>query len=416
MAVIDCVLWSGSQTQGLYAWKYPHSNLSTYTQLIVAESQEAVLFSKGQILGKFGPGKHTLHTENLPLLRNLFGLPFGGKNPFTAEVWFVNKVAPLNIDWETDTMRYHDPDYQSMVPLQAKGRYGLQVADAERFLVKLVGTLPQFGSPQLTDHFRGPLISKTKSVVMQHMQANRIGINSISANLDAISTYLHETMRAFWEDYGFLLAGFYLTSVDIDQSDELGRQVVKAMTQQSTQKIAGYTWQQQQGFEVAKGAVGQGGDMGLLGAVMMTGGMMGGGNVGAGLIQPHTMHGGAPGPAQPVQDPLASAPAAAVREVFCSNCGKKFSSAVKFCPHCGDAYHPCPKCGSDNDAKAARCVTCGTPLSAARSCSKCQSPLPPGGGFCPNCGQSAAAGGCSRCGAPLTPGVKFCAHCGQKAG
>jgi membrane protease subunit (stomatin/prohibitin family) len=85
VAAIDLVDWSkdfGSGAGTVYAWKFPATNLSTYTQLIVRESQEAVLFSKGAVMGKFGPGKHTLDTENLPILRSLFGIPFGGKNPF----------------------------------------------------------------------------------------------------------------------------------------------------------------------------------------------------------------------------------------------------------------------------------------------------------------------------------------------
>lgn len=415
MAVIDCVQWAESESQSSYAWKFPHNNLSTLTQLIVAESQEALLFSKGQIIGKFGPGKHTLHTENIPLLRNLFGLPFGGKNPFTAEVWFVNKVAPLNIDWATDAMRYHDPEYQSMVPLQAKGRYGLQVKDAERFLIKLVGTLSSYNAKQLTDHFKGPLVSKTKSVVIQHMQANRIGINSISANLDAISNYLHDAMSVFWEEYGFHLIGFYLTSVDIDQTEEAGKQVVMAMTQQSTQKIAGYTWQQQQGFEVAKNALNQGGDIGLIGAVMMTGGIMGGGNVGAGLIQPHPMHGSVPVLGAST-DPIARQQMQQTRDVYCSNCCKKFVNTAKFCPFCGDPFHPCPKCGSDNDSKASRCVTCGTILAGTTTCPHCNTQLSSTGGFCPNCGQDTTAIGCSRCGAQIKTGIKFCTNCGLKVG
>jgi len=146
MAQIDVVSWddssSGAPGYGpVFAWKFRSSkgekdhsmDLSTFTQLVVRESQEAVLFTKGRLLGKFGPGKHTLNTENLPLLRNLFGLPFGGKNPFFAEVWFVNKVVPLNIDWNTTSMMYHDPDYNAMVPMRAVGRYGLKVLDAERF-------------------------------------------------------------------------------------------------------------------------------------------------------------------------------------------------------------------------------------------------------------------------------------------
>lgn len=110
-----------------------------YTQLLV-ETQEAILFSKGRIVGKFGPGKYTLNTENLPILRNLFGLPFGQKNPFTAEVWFVNRILTFNIDWKIDRMDIHDADYNTGIPLIAKGTYGLRIEDAERFLIKIVGS------------------------------------------------------------------------------------------------------------------------------------------------------------------------------------------------------------------------------------------------------------------------------------
>ncbi len=201
MAFVDLAKWSPG-SERVYAWKFPQDNLSTYTQLIVAESQEAVLFSKGRMVGKFGPGKHTLNTENLPLLRTLFGLPFVGNNPFTAEVWFVNKLTPLNMDWSTDNMRYHDPDYQTMVPLMAMGRYGLKIVDAERFLVKLVGTTTEFTEEMLTDHFYGALVSKTKSILMQTMQSERIGVKSIGAYLERFSEALKHGMRPFWEDYG----------------------------------------------------------------------------------------------------------------------------------------------------------------------------------------------------------------------
>ena len=81
MKFIDVVEWQ-PQSNDIFAWRFPEENLSTAAQVIVRESQEAVFFSKGQILGKFMSGKHTLSTENLPLLRNLFGLPFGKKKSF----------------------------------------------------------------------------------------------------------------------------------------------------------------------------------------------------------------------------------------------------------------------------------------------------------------------------------------------
>ncbi|MDD6229202.1 MAG: hypothetical protein PUA95_00555 [Lactimicrobium massiliense] len=45
MAFIDIVQWD-PQSNDIFAYKFPRTNLSTATQLIVRESQQAVLFSK----------------------------------------------------------------------------------------------------------------------------------------------------------------------------------------------------------------------------------------------------------------------------------------------------------------------------------------------------------------------------------
>jgi membrane protease subunit (stomatin/prohibitin family) len=397
---------------GVYACKFPESNLSTLSQMIVNESQEAVLFSKGKLIGKFGPGKHTLNTENLPLLRNLFGIPFGGNNPFTAEVWFVNKLLPLDIDWRTDGMMHQDPDYETMVPLVAAGRYGLRVDDAERFLVKLVGTASEFTAARLTDHFWGLLVSKTKSIVLQFMRANRVGIKGISAFLEPLSEALKAAMIPFWQDYGFGLIGFYVTSVEVDGASEAGRRILEAMARQSAQAIGGYSYQQSQVFEIAGKAVDSAGGRsgsGLLGALMMTS-MLGSTGVAGVLQPPPSSRSDAEGAGQTSPTTGSQPP----RQVFCSNCSKKFSSAMRFCPSCGDPYTPCPRCGADNDAKAARCVSCGAQLTAANICA-CGSPLPPGDAFCASCGRPVAGtGACSKCGFQADPKAAFCPRCGQK--
>lgn len=419
MAIIDLVRWSPQGNKTIYAYRFPETNLSTYTQLIVQESQEAVLFSKGQIVGKFGPGKHTLSTENLPILRKLFGLPFGGKNPFTAEIWFVNKTTPYNIDWKTDSMSIHDPDYNTQLPLVSKGRYGLKIADAEKFLIKIVGTKSEFAQDHLTDQFFGEFSTKTKSTILQFMLKHRIGFKSVSAHLSDLSDYLKGTMSAFWENIGLDLTQFYITSIEIDSSTEEGRKVAQAISQQSAMSITGHTWQQEKMFDVANNAVDSfgSGNGGLLGGIMAINMMGGSGAMGGGGMQPQynqpTFGGNNQGfqgqPAQPAQQ---------IREIYCSNCSRKFPNTHKFCPHCGDPYNPCPKCGTDNQENARRCVSCGTTLGGGESgsaCSNCNVPLQPGVTFCGNCGKQVASGdNCNRCGTLLQPNVKFCPTCGNK--
>ena len=72
-------------------WKYPKTDFNTSSQLIVHESQEAILYKDGKALDLFGSGRYTLETNNIPLLRNLINLPTGGKSPFHCEVYFIDK-------------------------------------------------------------------------------------------------------------------------------------------------------------------------------------------------------------------------------------------------------------------------------------------------------------------------------------
>lgn len=418
MAIIDLVRWAPQGKITIYAFRFPETNLSTYTQLIVQESQEAILFSKGQLVGKFGPGKHTLNTENLPVLRSMFGFPFGGKNPFTAEVWFVNKLQPYNIDWEIDKMAIHDTDYNTQLPLVAKGRYGLKITDAEKFLLKIVGTKNEFNQDNLTEQFFGEFSTKTKSTILQYMLKHRIGYKQISAYLDSLSEYLKGTMQSFWENLGFELTKFYITSIEIDCSSPEGARVLEAISQQSAMSITGHTWQQEQMFGIANNAVdglgsGNGGLIGGLMAMNMMGGM--GGGTGAGMMQPQYN--------QPTFDGVNQAHQGQttqnnlqIREVYCSNCSKKFPSSHSFCPHCGDPYNPCPKCGTDNDINAKRCVSCGTFFqNEAGNCPNCNTPLISGTPFCGNCGKQVySSDNCSRCGVLFPQNVKFCPKCGNK--
>ncbi len=424
MAIIDLVRWSPQGNKTIYAYRFPETNLSTYTQLIVQESQEAVLFSKGQIVGKFGPGKHTLSTENLPILRSLFGIPFGGKNPFTAEVWFVNKIQTFSISWAISKMSIHDPDYNTQLPLVAGGMYGTKLIDAEQFLIKVVGTKVEFTQDDLTQQSYGEFTTKTKSQIGQYVLKHRVGYKQISAFLDDLSDYLKNVLKPFWENLGFELTQFNITNVDIDQSTPEGKKVAEAIAQQSSMSITGHTWQQEQMFGVAGDAVNQmgNGNGGLLGGLMamnMMGGMGGGSAVGGGMMNPQYQQPTFGGQQQNFQGGQQQGQAQQIREIYCSNCAKKFPSNHKFCPHCGDPYNPCPKCGTDNQQTARRCISCGIVLTgggeAGNFCPNCNASLVAGATFCGNCGSKVSSSdNCSRCGTALAPSIKFCPKCGNK--
>ncbi|UGS92596.1 SPFH domain-containing protein [Ralstonia wenshanensis] len=266
MAVIDLVKWNGSPN--LLAWKFPSEELSTWTQLIVNESQEAFVVRGGAYEGPFGAGRHTLSTENLPVLRTLIGVPFGGKSPFTAEVWFVNRVTNLDVRWGTpDAIQLQDPKYGVMVPVRAFGQYGIRITDPKKFLLKLVGTLPGFDSDTLAEYFRGVFITRIKTEIANAITRAGISVLEISTQLEALSSALKTSLSAEMAEYGVGLAQFNIHSINVPEEDPAVKSLKAALAKRAEMGIIGFTYQQERSFNVMETAAGNEGAAGsVLGA------------------------------------------------------------------------------------------------------------------------------------------------------
>jgi len=276
MAVIDLVKWNG--TSDAIAWKFPSEELSTWTQLIVNESQEAYVVGGGVYDGPFLAGRHILKTENLPILRSFLGLAFGGQSPFTAEVWYVNKAVNLDIKWGTpDPIQLKDPMYQIMVPIRAFGQYGIKIVDSKKFLLKLVGTVGKFDSKALSEYFRGVFLSKIKVEIATNIIKQGISVLEISADLTRISSVLRYSLNDDVSDYGVELVQFNILSINVPEDDSAVIMLKTALAKKAEMGIIGFNYQQEKSNEILLAAAGNQGT---------SGGMMGiglGAGVGAAL-------------------------------------------------------------------------------------------------------------------------------------
>ena len=76
------------------------TNIKIGAQLIVQENQEGVFFRDGKAYDTFGPGRHTLTTQNIPLITRILTIPWK-ESPFQAQVYFVSKQTFINLKWGT---------------------------------------------------------------------------------------------------------------------------------------------------------------------------------------------------------------------------------------------------------------------------------------------------------------------------
>ena len=381
MAVIEVLKYNGDPD--IFAWKYPSEDLGTWSQLIVNESQEAVLFKGGQALDVFAAGRHTLDTKNIPLLSKIVSLPFGGRTPFSAEVWFVNKVFSLDIKWGTPSpIQLQDPKYNVFVPLRAFGQFGIQIEDAKLFLTKLVGTLPYFDKINIQEYFRGLYLMNVKDALSSYLVHKGIGILEINAYLGELSEFLKERISVTMAEYGVRLVNFYVNDINVPEDDPAVMKLKEALTKKAEMDIIGYNYTQERSFDTLEGAATNtsSGQAGLMGAGL---------GLGMGVGLGGTMGGQFGGLAQQIN----------IHETKkCDSCGRDVDDSQHYCPYCGhDLYE---KKQEKNTGEL--CVHCGaTVVSDAKFCSACGKPLYL---VCENCG-------CKNLG-----DSKFCKECGKELG
>jgi membrane protease subunit (stomatin/prohibitin family) len=431
MAIVEVVKYNGNPD--VFAWKYPSEELGTWTQLIVNESQEAILFKGGQALDLFPSGRHTLSTANIPFLNKIINLPFGGRSPFTAEVWYVNKVHSLDIKWGTSTpIQIQDPKYKVFVPLRSFGQFGIQIEDSRKFLIKLVGTLPVFDKTNILKYFRGLYLTKVKDAISSYLIHKQVSALEINAYLDELSEHLKEKIKPTLEEYGIKLVNFYVNDINVPEDDSAVIKLKEALAKRAEMDIVGYSYAQERSFDTLEGAATNPGSAstGIMGAGIGLGmgfGIGGGFGTQMGEITQNinTTQEKKQCPSCKASmnintrfcgecgcDTQSFEKEKSKDSVTCSNCGSVFSVKMKFCPECGDSYNPCPKCKADVKDGAKVCQECGNPMPVP--CPNCGTPIENENiKFCPECGTSLIKK-CPGCNTEIKGTPKFCPECGMK--
>jgi len=158
---IDIIEWLDNSRDTL-VWRFDHANneIKYGAKLIVRESQAALFINEGQLADVYGPGTHTLVTQNMPILSTLKGWKYGFESPFKAEVYFVNTKIFANWKWGTkNPITIRDPEI-GPVRLRAFGTYAIRVSDPAKFVKELVGTNGQFRAEDVADNLRNMIVTR----------------------------------------------------------------------------------------------------------------------------------------------------------------------------------------------------------------------------------------------------------------
>jgi membrane protease subunit (stomatin/prohibitin family) len=385
MAIIDVLEYSDPTGKEMIH-KFPENgsaDIKVGAQLIVQETQSAIFFRDGKALDVFGPGRHTLTTNNVPLLTDLIGkFVTDGKTPFSAVVYFVNQKEFTNLLWGTQTpIPLLDPKL-GPIDLKGRGSYSVRIDDPKLFVSTIVGTQGFYRQDELDKFFKEIILTGLTTLIAKSFK----DYFEVQKSLDDLAGAMKIRLKEDFESYGIELRKFNIAALtgdeeSIKESLKAMRETAQAEQQRLQMEKLGVNYVQKGSVDALKEMAKHDGGGNA--------GMQLGAGLGMGLMMPGVIQ---QGMQQPLAAPI-SQPGAAM--VACPKCQAQAPATSKFCPGCGNqmGFVTCPHCGQSVPGGGKFCSGCGKPLVAAPAkCSnpECGADLQPGGKFCLNCGKPVA--------------------------
>lgn len=210
---LEIIQWEDDSRDTL-SWRFPDEDkeIKNGAQLLVRESQKAQFVYLGQYADTFGPGKHTLRTENIPVLSTLLGWKYNFESPFKCDVYFVNTRLFTGNKWGTSNpIMLRDPDF-GIVRVRAFGTYDFRIVDVPVFLKDVAGTDHHFR----IDEFQDTMRSRFVSAFSDALASSKVPVLDLAARYSELGEALLPVLNPILTaKYGIELGSFIVENVSV---------------------------------------------------------------------------------------------------------------------------------------------------------------------------------------------------------
>ena len=158
--LLEIIEWTDDSRDTL-SFRFPDDDkaIKRGAQLIVRESQVAQFVYLGEFGDTFGPGKHTLTTDNIPVLTRLKSWKYGFESPFKADIYFVTTRLFTGNKWGTSNpIMMRDDDF-GIVRARAFGTFDFKIVDPKLFLKEVAGSDQNFRLDEFAETMRSRIVS-----------------------------------------------------------------------------------------------------------------------------------------------------------------------------------------------------------------------------------------------------------------
>jgi len=211
--LIEIIEWTDDSRDTLsFRWPDNDKEIKNGAQLIVRESQVAQFVYLGQFGDTFQPGKHTLTTDNIPVLTTLKGWKYGFETPFKADVYYVSTRLFTGNKWGTSNpVMMRDNDF-GIVRARAFGTYDFRITDPKLFLKEVAGSDQHFRLDEFADTMRSRIVSLFSEALAQ----SKIPVLDVASRYSEVGAALLPLINPVTNvKYGLELTTFILENVSL---------------------------------------------------------------------------------------------------------------------------------------------------------------------------------------------------------
>ena len=211
--LIEVIEWTDDSRDTLsYRWPDEDKEIKNGAQLIVRESQQVQFVAAGQYADLFGPGKHTLSTENIPVLSIIYGWKYGFQSPFKCDVYYINTRLFTGNKWGTaNPVTVRDPDF-GVVRIRAFGTYDFRIVQPALFLKEVAGTDQNFRLDEFADTMRSRIVS----IFSEALAKAKIPVLDVATRYSDLGEALVQIINpAVVDKYGLEITSFILENVSV---------------------------------------------------------------------------------------------------------------------------------------------------------------------------------------------------------
>lgn len=212
--IIDIVEWLDPTNDTIvHRFERYNNEIKNGAQLIVRESQVAVLVDQGQIADIFQPGRYELSTDNIPILSTLKGWKYGFNSPFKCEVYFVNTKQFTDQKWGTKNPIILNDDRFGMLEIRSFGTYAMRVKDAGTFIREIVGTDGNFTTEEVAEQLRSIVVTRFTDAIGE----SKITVEMMASNVNELSDLALMQIQPEFTEYGIDLTKFLIENVSMPE-------------------------------------------------------------------------------------------------------------------------------------------------------------------------------------------------------